>query len=193
VFAVSATRFTVNQTWSEFAMKKPIQLLLGMGALALTACTTMPGQSVLPISAADDGLSSGTVVTLSQSLPVAPDTARAYFSANGRWADGLNCYVEVNTVQVAGDPVAMVEPGTFNVEWSRNSSAPIGALNRPTRWGFNENSPSFVEMVHTIRLSDDRGTDVRAIVCRETFTDPANARYPGASDLQTIAGEALSF
>lgn len=167
---------------------------IAVGAILTSACTISPDANGLSVfQAKDSGLVAGTTVTLTQPLQVKADTARAFFPDASVSAAGVSCYVEVNTVRAADAPPVTVQPGTFSVVWSRDSSSPIGALNRADRWGFNDNSPSFVEMIHTVRLNPDADSDVRALKCRQTFTDLHRAVYPTTANLRDAAGAALTF
>jgi len=162
-------------------------------ALTTGACTVAPStpqSASVPVQASIDGPAAGDTVTLRQALTIRPETARAFFAADG--AGPVNCYVEVNHVAPAGAKEATVEPGAFTVTSVRQHSYPVQFDRLPASgWG-GDNDISYLHAWYSIDLAEN-DADVRAIHCVGEYSFPEQARYASFEDLRAQAGDALSL
>lgn len=169
-------------------MTRLTQLTAMLGiTLAAGGCTTADGLHALSFGSTSPALST---IILQKPLEVREDTARALI---GSGTGSSICEVEVNTVRAIGDPATVVQPGRFEVLWSRETSDPFGSAIQFRLMANSANAPAFVDTRFTIRVASNEQPDVRAFHCSETFYFLERARFPGVEDLIAAGDGAVAI
>ena len=180
-------------------MKKIILLSI---VLLLTACqSTMFKKEGRYIEA-----KAKPFIEITQSLRVAPNSARAYLQQGEVISAGqlnlydINCEIEINTVS---EQAQVIEPGLFNILSIGSEESPI-VMFKPVmvasltlaRGGGSGGSPVDIKRFYRFKLlarNPNSKTQVRSMQCRGAQDQPYLAKLPTFEEMQQATGEYIKL
>lgn len=146
-------------------------------------------------------------IEITQSIEVAPNSARAFLQDGGviPYARlnlyNVNCEIEINTVSEARQTI---EAGVFDVIATSVDESPIVKnlwMKKPVQvaslnYAWGSDSPVDIKRYYHFKLSaqnPDSNSEVRAVICRGVQDTPYNAKLPTFQEIRIASGPYLKF